>query len=172
MDERDDDDTADNAAAKAWWDALPEDVKRRQLELIGQIPFTGRPLSELGLEGAVIVHPDGRREPFEGFAMRHEHESLTAALRASLPEGASLLNAAGDPVDLVGVRVLRWPRSRMTELRVCLCECGAEMPLVRHEGQPIADQNKLTFRCGTCAKIVIVYEDLNADHTAKQVGRL
>jgi hypothetical protein len=150
MNDGDDDDALD----RAWWNALPEDVKKRQLELIGQNPFTGRPLSELGLDGAVIVHADGRREPFEGFAMRHEHGSLTAALRASLPEGAYVLNAAGDPVDLVGVRYERRGLGRDDE--PVICECGQSMALAT--ATPIA----ATYRCRTCGKTVIVFEDVNA----------
>jgi hypothetical protein len=43
-----------------------------------------------------------------------------------------------------------------------LCECGEAMPLLTHEGQPIADQNKRTHRCRSCGKTVIVFEDVNA----------
>lgn len=50
----------------------------------------GRPLAEIGLEGAVIRHADGREEPLAGLALRGG-ETIADALRRQLPAGAALL---------------------------------------------------------------------------------
>jgi hypothetical protein len=58
------------------------------------------------------------------------------------------------------VRTERRPLSQREQ--PVLCDCGQPMPLISHESQPIADQNKHTHRCRSCGKTVIVFEDLNA----------
>lgn len=51
--------------------------------------ITGRALVDVGLNGAEIVHPDGRREPFKGFVVDPGKTMLECAM-ASLPPGAKL----------------------------------------------------------------------------------
>lgn len=50
----------------------------------------GVPLTVVGLGDAVVLHPDGRREPFEGF-VGAPGEDIAVAIQRSLPEGATLL---------------------------------------------------------------------------------
>lgn len=48
----------------------------------------GRPLSELGLEGAIVVHPDGHTEPLIGiyFHQWDDQASLLDNMRAAFGE--------------------------------------------------------------------------------------
>lgn len=52
--------------------------------------FNGIELSEAGLQCAVIVHADGRREPLMGFVVM-EGQTIAEALEEALPPGASLV---------------------------------------------------------------------------------
>lgn len=54
------------------------------------VEVPGQPLSNLGLQCAVVVHADGRREPLKGFAVP-QGVTIQDALTQSLPEGASLI---------------------------------------------------------------------------------
>jgi len=53
------------------------------------VEIKGRPLSELGLENAVIVTARGSIIPFEGFMVQNG-QTIHDAIQASLPDGATL----------------------------------------------------------------------------------
>jgi hypothetical protein len=59
----------------------------------------GFPLADVGLDGAMLVFPDGRKEPFTGFV--HDEETLAASIRRALAEGAILIDREGRPITLV-----------------------------------------------------------------------
>lgn len=54
---------------------------------------TGRPLSEVGLENAEIIHADGRREPFTGF-VAYPGMTMYEAVKKVIPEGAGMVIAS------------------------------------------------------------------------------
>jgi len=104
---------------------FPSDAQQARIAVeIGGIPIEGRPLAEVSLEGAMILHADGQREPFKGFVAR-EGQSVTAAIRAALPEGATLIDG-GEPVELRAVQLKSWWSSLAPEARAGFVERRAQ----------------------------------------------
>lgn len=63
-------------------------VDRIEIDSFYRVTVHGRPLSELGLDGAIVVHPDGRSEPLIGiyFHRWEHHQSLLYNIRAAFGE--------------------------------------------------------------------------------------
>jgi hypothetical protein len=81
-----------------WWEDLPLAGVATPDQGLPDARFAvdGFPLGRLGLEGAEIVHGDGRREPFEGVLVdAAAGQTIIEAIIGCLPPGSSLVMPGG-----------------------------------------------------------------------------
>lgn len=96
------------------------------------LKMTGLPLSELGLENAVIRLASGTIIPFEGFALQ-KGETIVEAIQSCLPEDASLFLCREDAQAACGRDGHNWLGVAM--FRVCL-DCGLHERLAAEPTPP------------------------------------